>query len=65
MLMAKNCVITDNGVKITTMPSAGIAVFEWVTEEEAATVLDDGDSIDAPSPTPYKIQPDNQGCLLW
>eukprot|EP00090_Calanus_glacialis_P002740 TRINITY_DN12044_c0_g1_i3.p1 TRINITY_DN12044_c0_g1~~TRINITY_DN12044_c0_g1_i3.p1 ORF type:complete len:331 (+),score=83.34 TRINITY_DN12044_c0_g1_i3:73-993(+) len=57
-------VITENGVKLTTKSMMGICEYEWITEEEAAELQADGDPIDAP-PAPYKLQPENQGRLLW
>jgi len=42
----------------------GVCEYEWITEQEAAELQADGDPIDAP-PAPYKLQPDNQGRLLW
>ena len=57
-------VVTKNGKKITMKSMMGIAKFEWITDEEAAAIEDDGDPIDTP-PAPYKLQPENQGKLLW
>ena len=57
-------VITKNGTKITMKSMMGIAKFEWITDEEAAAIEDNGDPFDAP-PAPYKLQPENQGKLLW
>ena len=57
-------VITKNGTKITMKSMMGIAKFEWISDEEAAAIEDDGDPIDTP-PAPYKLQPENQGKLLW
>jgi len=57
-------VITDDGLKITMKGVLGIAELEWVTEEEAAAILADGDPIEAP-PGPYKIQPENLGKFIW
>ena len=56
--------ITENGIKLTTKSMMGVCEYEWITEEEAAELLADGDPIDAP-PAPYKLQPENQGRLLW
>ena len=57
-------VVYDDGVKIITKGATGIAEFDWTTGEEARTVLDDGDDITAPS-CPYRLQPENQGRLVW
>merc|ERR1719228_2184879 len=42
----------------------GLQEFHKISEEEAEELLQDGDPMDAP-PTPYKIQPENQGRLIW
>jgi len=57
-------VITENGAKLTTQSSMGLHEYNKISKEEAELVMDEGDPIDAP-PTQYKIQPENQGCLLW
>ena len=42
----------------------GMATLESITEEEATTLKNDGDLLEAP-PDHYKLQPDNPGKFLW
>ena len=43
-----------------------IDVLEWLTEEDKAKLLDDREPSDNPTLPPYiKIQPENQGKILW
>jgi len=63
-MMSMVGVVTNGGKKMTLRCSTGVAVLEWMTEEEAAAMMDDGDPINAP-PGPYKVQPENVGKLLW
>ena len=57
-------VVAKDGLKVITKGMMGISSLEWMTEEEAAALEADGDSIDAP-PGPYSIQPGNPGKFLW
>ena len=57
-------VVSLDGCRITTKCLMGICEMEWITEEEAAALEEEGDPIDAP-PGDYKIQPEYQGKLLW
>ena len=57
-------VVSADGKKITMKGDWGISCIEWITEEEAAELEEEGDPIEAP-PGPYKIQPENQGKFLW
>ena len=58
-------VITEEGARIATKSMmGGVAVFVKITADEAKDMEDDGDPIDAP-PSPYKVQPENQGKILW
>ena len=57
-------IVADKGEKLFMKTPRGIRKLEKITEEEAKEVLEDGDPIEAP-PTPYKLQPENQGRLLW
>ena len=57
-------VVSEDGRRITFKSSVGITVLDWMTDEEAEAMKEDGDPIDAP-PGPYKIQPDNLGKFLW
>merc|ERR1719411_2559305 len=41
-----------------------VDTLDWMSEEEVAEFLASGDPEDA-IPHPYKIQPENQGKLLW
>lgn len=42
----------------------GVSEFIKITEEEKIAIENDFDPIEAP-PGPYKIQPENQGKILW
>jgi len=57
-------VVLDQGSKMVLKTSSGPITCEKISPEEVEDILDDGDPIDAPT-TPYKIQPENQGKLLW
>jgi len=57
-------VMLDEGAKLVLKTSSGLVSCEKISTEEAKDILDDGDPVDAPA-TPYKIQPENQGKLLW
>lgn len=60
-------VISSDGKSATIDGSSGVFMLEWVTEKEAEIIAEEakvGDPIEAP-PGPYKIQPENQGKLLW
>jgi len=57
-------VLTNEGTTMTARSMMGAHNYEKITAQEAIEILEDGDSIEAPS-TPYKIQPENQGRLLW
>jgi len=60
-------VVSDDGRNATVNGSSGVFVLDWVTDEEAARITEEamvGEPIEAP-PCPYKIQPENQGKLLW
>jgi len=57
-------VITEDKKMIVTKSLMGVHEYHWITDEEAAELLEDGDPIEAP-PAPYKLQPDNQGRLVW
>ena len=57
-------VVSEDGRRITFKSSVGISVLDWMTEEEAVALEEDGDPIDSP-PGPYEIQPDNLGKFLW
>ena len=58
-------VLSDDSKKITFYGSANsVDSYEWMSENEVARYLDSGDPVEAP-PCHYKIQPKNQGTLLW
>ena len=59
------CVLNDEGTKLTYYgPQAAVDAIEWKSEEEIAKYRECGDPVEA-CPHPYKIQPENQGKLLW
>ena len=42
----------------------GVDYLKWMSEEDLKKLADDRDHKDTPS-CPYKIQPENQGKLVW
>ena len=63
-VFAEYGVISEDGLTITLKGMMGTATLTWITDEEAKALEEDGDPIEAP-PGPYKIQPENQGRILW
>ena len=57
-------VVADHGEKLFMKTPTVVRKLVWTTEEDAIEILEDGDPMESPS-TPYKIQPENQGRLLW
>ena len=58
-------VLSDDGTKFTYYGmTRSVDTLDWMSEEEVAEFLASGDPEDA-IPHPYKIQPENQGKLLW
>ena len=58
-------VISEDGTKATMKGMAGMQQYQWMTEEEVQKLdEEESDPIEAP-PGEYKIQPENQGKLLW
>jgi len=57
-------VVIEEGAKMILSTSSGLISFVKVSPEEVNSILDDCDPIEAPS-NPYKLQPENQGKLLW
>merc|ERR1719232_2286297 len=55
MRMEKKCVLKG---------SAGVSQLTKITEEEFEALMNDFDPIEAP-PGNYKIQPENQGRIIW
>ena len=57
--------VSNDGTKIMIYSYAHSAdVLEWKNDEEIAKYKDSGDPVDAAT-HPYKVQPENQGKLLW
>jgi len=56
-------ILSDDGLKIFTW-TKDLAIFEWITEDEYIAKKNFGDPWDAP-PNHYKIQPENDGKLLF
>merc|ERR1719328_53535 len=57
--------LSSCGKKISVVGfSGGYDTYEWISEEEYEVLKDSGDPADAP-PSHYKIQPENQGKLIW
>ena len=58
-------VLSDDSKKITFYGMANaVDCYEWMSEDEVTKYIDSGDPVEAP-PCHYKIQPENQGTLLW
>jgi len=57
-------VLSKNGLKCVSKNMMGVSEFIKITEEEKIAIENDFDPIEAP-PGPYKIQPENQGKILW
>ena len=58
-------IVSEDGMKIYIWGwGNAVDVFEWKNDEEILKLKDSGDPADAP-PSPYKIQPENQGNLLF
>ena len=60
-----NGILSEDSKKVTFYGSASsVDCYEWMSEEEVTRYIELGDPVDAP-PNHYKIEPENQGPLLW
>ena len=57
-------VLMENGTTFFIDTMMGVWTLEWITEEEAKELDNDGDPIEAPS-NHYKVEPERQGRLIW
>ena len=57
-------VVMEDGTKFILETMVGISTLEWVDEEEAERLANDGDPMEAP-PNHYKLEPERQGRLIW
>ena len=58
-------ILSDDGLNVFYWGWANaVDVFRWQSEESILALKQSGDSADAP-PSPYKIQPENQGKFLF
>ena len=57
-------VVLEDGTKFILETMVGLSTLEWVNEEEAERLANDGDPMDAP-PSHYKVEPERQGRLIW
>ena len=58
-------VLSDDSEKITFYGSANaVDCYQWMSEDEVTKYIESGDPVEAP-PCHYKLQPKNQGPLLW
>merc|ERR1712080_546650 len=57
-------VLDEDGKKFTLMTNQGVLVYQWIPEDEAEAIKNEGDPIEAP-PCPYKLEPERQGKFLW
>ena len=62
--MADYGVLMENGTKLVLKGISGIRTRVWVTPEEAESIANDGDPIEAPT-SHYKVEPERQGKLIW
>ena len=64
MLTSKG-IISNNGKVIFSWGFANdVECLKWMSEEDLKKLADDREHMDSPS-CPYKIQPENQGKLVW
>ena len=60
-----HAVLSEDGKRLTFYGgSRAVDFFEWMSEEQVSELKESGDPVDA-LPNHYKIQPENQGKLLW
>ena len=60
-----HAVLSDDGTKLTYYGMArAVDKMVWMSEEEVEEFRESGDPVDSPKNN-YKIQPENQGKLLW
>merc|ERR1711971_536064 len=57
-------VLLEGGTKFILETMVGISTLEWIDEDEAERLANDGDPLDAPT-SPYKVEPERQGRLIW
>ena len=57
-------VISEDGEHIYTSNSKNSDHFKWISDDDFTKFLESRDPMEAPS-CPYKIQPENQGKLVW
>ena len=57
-------VVTKEGFKLVFHTFVGLWELDWVTEEEAERLAQEGDPILAPRSS-YPLQPERQGKLIW
>ena len=57
-------VLLEGGTKFILETMVGVSTLEWIDEEEAEKLANDGDPLDAPT-SPYTAQPERQGRLIW
>ena len=61
-------IVNEDGTKIymQSFDANSIDVLEWLTEEDKAKLLDDREPSDNPTlPSYIKVQPQNQGKIIW
>ena len=57
-------VVTKEGFKLVFHTFVGLWELDWVTEEEAERLAQEGDPLLAPRSS-YPLQPERQGKLIW
>ena len=57
-------VMMDDGRTFYLENMMGLWILDWISDEEAKALENDGDPIEAP-PNYYKVEPERQGRLIW
>ena len=63
-VVANHGVLVEDGTRFVFKTFGLLLTLDWMTEEEAERLANDGDPISAPT-SPYTVEPDRQGRLLW
>ena len=64
MLTSKGIISSDGKVIFSWGFANDVECLKWMSEEDLKKLADDREHMDSPS-CPYKIQPENQGKLIW
>ena len=64
MIVTKGILLNDGKTIFSWGMANDVECIKWMSDEDLKKLADDRDPMDAPS-CPYKIQPENQGKLVW